>query len=257
MVKISEAFLRIRFGKYFSIKKIPDYLHPQILRLFLMLLIFVSLPTFSNYRVSNSQPNAIGNDLVEINLPSPVPSLTPQAVQINEEINIIEQEIINVDIRGESIENIGNKDYSHLCEGISEAWKLVPNPDQDGQFIVCNSETGEMSGVGDLNNAQNNYRVSNGLNNLTINNELCAVAAERAVEVASNFSHDGFESAIDRHNLQFNSIGENIASGPLTATQLVQWSWDKSPGHRENMLGDWSDGCGGIHDIYAVFVFAK
>ena len=50
---------------------------------------------------------------------------------------------------------------------------------------------------------------------------------------------------------------KNIASGPLTAVQFVEWSWDKSPGHRTNMLSDWNEGCGGVFDRFAVFIFAK
>ena len=152
---------------------------------------------------------------------------------------------------------MGSKNLSGLCSGVTESWKLVPNPDVQGQYVICNSETGQMANASELNTVQNNYRVNNGLNSLSISGELCTIATERAREVADNFSHDGFEAAINRHNLQKSSVGENIASGPLTAVQFVEWSWDKSPGHRANMLGDWSEGCGGVYDRFAVFIFAK
>jgi len=108
-----------------------------------------------------------------------------------------------------------------------------------------------------LNSAQNAYRVGHGLNALSISGDLCKVAQERAKEVAANFNHDGFEAALATNHIEKSSAGENIASGPLTATQFIEWSWDQSPGHRENMLRDWSEGCAGIYDRFAVFIFAK
>src|SRR3990167_3191478 len=152
---------------------------------------------------------------------------------------------------------IQNKNSHPLCRGVTEPWKLVPDPEKEGQFIICNSQTGNQMGTAsELNVALNNYRVAHGLNALTIDNTLCSMAAERAVEISQNFSHDGFEAAAERHNLH-KSAGENIASGPLTAVQFVEWSWDKSPGHRANMLSEWDEGCGGIFDRFAVYIFAK
>lgn len=150
------------------------------------------------------------------------------------------------------------RNTSHpLCKGVTEPWQLVPDPQKEGQFIICNSETGnKMATADELNTAMNNYRSAHGLGMLTNDATLCAIAAERAREISANFSHDGFEEAVTRHNLQ-KSAGENIASGPLTAVQFVEWSWDKSPGHRQNMLSDWSEGCGGVFDRFAVFIFAK
>ena len=144
-----------------------------------------------------------------------------------------------------------------LCTGVTEPWKLVPDPEKEGQYIICNTQTGnKMATADELNVALNNYRVAHGLNALKIDGTLCAIAGERARDISQNFSHDGFEAAAERHNLQ-KSAGENIASGPLTAVQFVEWSWDKSPGHRANMLSDWNEGCGGVFDRFAVFIFAK
>ena len=152
---------------------------------------------------------------------------------------------------------IQDKSGHPLCKDVTEPWKLVPDPEKEGQFIICNSQTGNQMGTAsELNAALNNYRVAHQLNALTIDNTLCSIAAERAVEISQNFSHDGFEAAVERHNLQ-KSAGENIASGPLTAVQFVEWSWDKSPGHKANMLSDWNEGCGGVFDRFAVYIFAK
>ena len=152
---------------------------------------------------------------------------------------------------------VQNKNSNPLCKGVTEPWKLVPDPEKEGQFIICNSETGnKMATADELNSTLNNYRVAHGLNALRIDGTLCAIAGERAREISQNFSHDGFEAAVEKHNLQ-KSAGENIASGPLTAVQFVEWSWDKSPGHKANMLSDWTEGCGGVFDRFAVYVFAK
>lgn len=151
---------------------------------------------------------------------------------------------------------VQNKSNQPLCKNVTEPWKLVPDPEKEGQFIICNSQTGnKMATADELNLALNNFRVAHGLNALRIDGTLCAIAGERAREISQNFSHDGFEAAIERHNLQ-KSSGENIASGPLTSVQFVEWSWDKSPGHRANMLADWSEGCGGVFDRFAVYIFA-
>jgi len=152
---------------------------------------------------------------------------------------------------------VQSKNSHPLCKGVTEPWKLVPDPEKEGQFVICNSQTGnKMAAADELNSVLNNYRVAHGLNALKIDGTLCAIAGERAREVSQNFSHDGFEAAVERHNLQ-KSAGENIASGPLTAVQFVEWSWDKSSGHQANMLADWTEGCGGVNDRFAVFIFAR
>lgn len=144
-----------------------------------------------------------------------------------------------------------------VCKDIKDSWTMVPNSSGEELFTICNVKTEKMAIADELNIAQNNYRTGHGLNTLNINLGLCRIAASRAKEIANSFSHDGFEDAVDSSGLGFGSYGENIASGPLSATKFVEWSWDRSPGHKANMLGDWSDGCGGVADKYAVFLFAR
>ncbi len=144
-----------------------------------------------------------------------------------------------------------------LCKGVTDSWKMVSDPKSEGLYVICNTTSEKMTTAGELNAAQNSYRVEHGLNTLNINSKLCEVAAGRAKEVSKNFSHDGFKSAVEGSGLGKSSYGENIASGPLTGVHFVEWSWDKSSGHRANMLGDWTDGCAGVNGKYAVFLFAK
>ncbi|OGD89825.1 hypothetical protein A2W45_04135 [Candidatus Curtissbacteria bacterium RIFCSPHIGHO2_12_41_11] len=180
-----------------------------------------------------------------------------EVIQVQEE-NSQKPEIPKPKLPGKpQTQIVQNKNSNPLCKGVTEPWKLVPDPGKEGQFIICNSQTGnKMATADELNSALNNYRVAHGFNALRIDGTLCAIAGERAREISQNFSHDGFKAAVERHNLQ-KSAGENIASGPLTAVQFVEWSWDKSPGHRQNMLSDWTEGCGGVFDRFAVYVFAK
>ena len=150
------------------------------------------------------------------------------------------------------------KSGNPLCVGVTEPWKLVPDPSHEGLYVICNTTSEQMATAAELNIAQNSYRVSHGLNSLTINDGMCKIAAARAKEISTNFSHDGFESAVERSGItDKSSFGENIASGPLSAVHFIEWSWDKSPGHKANMLGDWSDGCAGVYGRYAVFNFAR
>lgn len=144
-----------------------------------------------------------------------------------------------------------------LCKGVTESWKMIPDPSHEGLYVICNTVAEKMTTVGELNAAQNAYRVEHGLTALSINSKLCEIANTRAIAVAKSFGHDGFESAVESSGLGKSSYGENIASGPLSGVHFVEWSWDKSPGHRANMLGDWTDGCGGVNDKYAVFLFAR
>lgn len=161
------------------------------------------------------------------------------------------------DIAEKTNSESSNSDQKALCRDIADDWKMIPDPAHEGQYIICNTTSEQMTSASELNAAQNSYRTKHGLGALNINSELCKIAADRAVEVAKNFSHDGFRGAVEGSGVGKNSYGENIASGPLSGVHFVEWSWDKSPGHRENMLGDWTDGCGGVHDKYAVFLFAK
>jgi hypothetical protein len=223
-------------------------------KLILIVSVFLIIPLVGNLRLSYSQPLNWEEAIIEVSPPSPTPKPAKKvfktSIADNQDV-ILESKENNPEVK------VGSTKLSTLCEGVSESWKLVPNPEVKGQYIICNSGSGLMANVDELNSAQNNYRVNNGLNALSISGELCTIAAERAVEVSKNFSHDGFEVAVDRHSLQKNAVGENIASGPLTAVQFVEWSWDRSSGHKANMLGDWSEGCAGVHDIYAVFIFAR
>ena len=216
-------------------------------RFFLLLVLIswsFSMSVVKNLQIMNLWPADSGNVIIEISSPSP----TGKAVEGDSEKKVV----------ATAGGGVSKKPSSHpLCKGVTEPWKLVADPDHAGQYVICNTTTEAMTTVEELNMAQNQYRRDHGLNALNINAGLCKVAAERAREIAANFSHDGFEAAVERNNIDRSAVGENIASGPLTGAHFIEWSWDKSPGHRENMLRDWTEGCGGVYDRFAVFIFAK
>ena len=244
-----------RFKRILGFKSIGSspFFFNQFIRVILMLLVFILLPTLNNLQLANTLTLTKQQAVVEIPSFSPSPSLYQKKSLQNNSDN----KVLNVSQNKPKVE-VGSKSVSTACKDVAEPWKLVPSSQQEGQYLICNAGKSEsMATASELNSAQNNYRVTHNLNALSINADLCKVALERAKEISSNFSHDGFEAAIDRNNINKNAVGENIASGPLTATQFVEWGWDKSPGHRENMLRDWSEGCGGVYDRFAVFLFAK
>ena len=97
------------------------------------------------------------------------------------------------------------------------------------------TESGSEGGSADTSNLAyqafvliNNYRVQNGVPELTWSNSDAAVASVRANELVSNFSHSS-ASGTKTH-------GENIAKTSTSSAQNVVDLWIASPGHRANIL---------------------
>ncbi len=237
---------------------LPKY--PHIARL--LVVIFFSSAFFgtelvANWRTLAASSQTLGN--IDVNAetlasPSPVvrPGPSPKVKVVRAGINTSSPSPTP------SPQTQGAKTSNNpLCRGVSGEWKMIPEPGREGMYVICNIVEEKVGTSDELNAALNNYRKEHGLGTLFINSGLCKVAGERAHEILINFSHDGFEAATKRSGVNARAFGENIASGALSATKFVEWSWDRSPGHKANMLGDWTDGCGAIWDKYAVFLFAK
>ena len=109
--------------------------------------------------------------------------------------------------------------------------------------------------VTNLSQAVNEYREARGLSALQNPNDVCQVTRQRADQVAVHFSHDGFEGAVQQ--LSFEQAGENIWQGTEVKIENIVDSWDKSPTHQQNMLGNWTRGCGIINKDAAVFIFVR
>ena len=88
----------------------------------------------------------------------------------------------------------------------------------------------------------NEYREEVGIRALAEQSQLTQAARLHSLDMACNqfFSHLSKTAGtlIDRvevQNYQYSSVGENIAAGHVTPSEVVE-SWMSSPGHRENLM---------------------
>ena len=98
--------------------------------------------------------------------------------------------------------------------------------------------------IQDVLSQTNLFRKSKGLTELMLKNELNAIAQQHSANMASGrvaFGHDGFA----KRNMmagaaisQLHSFAENVAYGATSGKQVVSL-WKSSPGHRQNMLGNY------------------
>jgi len=78
-----------------------------------------------------------------------------------------------------------------------------------------------------------------------MNNVISAEAAKHSENMANNrvaFGHDGFDTRIQRISSQLGvarQSAENVALGNLSAQQVVS-NWINSPGHRQNIEGNFT-----------------
>lgn len=137
---------------------------------------------------------------------------------------------------------------------------VVEPGDKEGMYTMKNVPIEPMSTVDELNQAVNVFRAVHGQGALDINDHLCEFAAFRAKEIEGDFSHDGFSRYIDEgktKDYSFTHYGENIWTGSMMGVHIVEYGWAKSPGHYAALVGQWTNGCGGIYGTNAVFIFAR
>jgi len=112
----------------------------------------------------------------------------------------------------------------------------------------------------------NEDRKQHGLAILQLNSMESSLAARHSHDMASGkvkFGHDGFNARARtiQKSLGSMEVGENVASGPMTAREVVD-GWLKSPGHKKNIEGDFTlTGIGYARDkkgdIYFTQIFSK
>jgi uncharacterized protein YkwD len=96
--------------------------------------------------------------------------------------------------------------------------------------------------VKDVFKQTNQFRRSKGLNQLVMLDQLNAIAKKHSEEMARGhvaFGHEGFSKrqALEKKKIKgVSTFGENVAYGPTSGKQVVLM-WEKSPGHRRNLLG--------------------
>jgi uncharacterized protein YkwD len=93
----------------------------------------------------------------------------------------------------------------------------------------------------------NRERKRRGLPALYMSRSLNAAAEDRLGDMFEQgyFAHDAPDGtspfvALRRRGYPFVSAGENLASGQMSAAQVVE-QWMRSPGHRANILGRFED----------------
>jgi uncharacterized protein YkwD len=111
----------------------------------------------------------------------------------------------------------------------------------------------------------NEYRKEHNLPPLLMNAMESSLASKHSHDMATSkvkFGHDGFNSrAKPFKNPCGVEIGENVASGPMTAREVVD-GWLKSPGHKKNIEGNFTlTGIGYARDkkgdIYFTQIFSR
>lgn len=106
-----------------------------------------------------------------------------------------------------------------------------------------------------LTEAVNNYRQNQGKAAMGISKELCAAAKFRAEKVGSNLDHTGYQDSLAA--IPHTASAENLWWGTRVAVEAIVKAWAESPGHNQNMLGNWRVGCGEIAGSTAAFLFIK
>jgi len=112
----------------------------------------------------------------------------------------------------------------------------------------------------------NEDRKEHNLPPLQINELESSLALNHSQDMASGkvkFGHDGFNTRARKiqKSLGSTEIGENVASGPMTAHEVVD-GWLKSPGHKKNIEGHFTlTGIGWASDkkgnIYFTQIFSR
>jgi uncharacterized protein YkwD len=112
----------------------------------------------------------------------------------------------------------------------------------------------------------NEDRHLHGLRSLQMNAMESSLASRHSQDMAAGkvkFGHDGFNSRARsiQKSLGSTEIGENVASGQMTAREVVD-GWLKSPGHKKNIEGDFTlTGIGYARskkgDIYFTQIFSR
>lgn len=101
----------------------------------------------------------------------------------------------------------------------------------------------------------NKYRQLHGLSPLIMNNKVVAIAKQHSMDMATHkvpFGHKYFTKRIAKLHTQIKNFGagaENVAYNYKDARTVVQ-QWILSPGHKRNILGNYSiTGIGIVRDL--------
>jgi uncharacterized protein YkwD len=101
--------------------------------------------------------------------------------------------------------------------------------------------------LAELTTAHNKERKLKDLPPLTLSEKLCKSAAAQVADMAEHQSmdHKGSDGStvavrVKRQGYVFVAVAENIARGQKTVDEVMK-GWMNSPGHRDNILGDYGE----------------
>ncbi len=162
-------------------------------------------------------------------------------IRIDEELHIWSDETEETTDETDVTETTEQEDGTNPADASTSTPTPTPVPTQaPTQAPSVSAPTDSV--MLELFNLVNEARAAEGLAPLSWSNALAADAAVRAQEIVLNFSHtrpDGSDWwTVDPDRM----YGENLACGQSTAQEVFN-SWMASPGHRANILGDFTT-CG-------------
>ena len=131
---------------------------------------------------------------------------------------------------------------AETANGVSSVCRITVNPIKNEQSDDYEQYEDEVIRL------VNKERTARGLPKLKKRNDLVPLANTRAKEIVSKFDHvrpDGRNSftILSDNNIQYSSVGENIAYGQDTPEYAMK-CWMDSKGHRENILSTKFNGIG-------------
>ena len=148
------------------------------------------------------------------------------------------------------------------------AWTICPVAEKTvAPYGSVRSSIHPDSMISEILEYVNDDRKMQGLSPLKLSDVESSIAAKHSRDMASGkvpFGHSGLNArakAIRKALGEIMSVGENVASGPMSAREVVD-GWLKSPGHKRNIEGDFTlTGIGIASDkqgnIYFTQIFSR
>lgn len=132
-----------------------------------------------------------------------------------------------------------NDGYAYICNSLVCPINEVVVTNDNTATTTTNAVVDENSIEGQILKLVNDHRASVGAPALTMDSNLVSVAAVRASELPSAWSHtrpDGrkFSTAFQEKGIKYSYIGENLAMSFTDAQSAVD-AWLNSPGHKASI----------------------
>lgn len=145
-----------------------------------------------------------------------------------------------------ALEILANAQAPTLAAKVNRQVTSSATPTQSPTYVAQTSTTNSVDAIEKaVYNQVNQYRASKGLPPLAVNIRMSEQARIHSQNMASGkvpFGHQGFQQRVTTVAIAYSSAAENVAynqgySDPTTAA--VQ-GWINSPGHRQNMEGNFN-----------------